>query len=133
MLDGLQQAAQEIATHITDERNIVAFYGAMGSGKTTLIRAICSHLGVVENVTSPTFALVNEYHTSDNRTIFHFDFYRINNIAEVYDLGYEEYFYSKHICFIEWAEYVEDLLPNNALSIHIKILDNNTREFLIDD
>jgi tRNA threonylcarbamoyladenosine biosynthesis protein TsaE len=105
----------------------------MGAGKTTLIKAICSEAGVAENVTSPTFSLVNAYKTSDNKTIYHFDFYRINNISEVYDLGYEEYFYSGEMCFIEWPEMIEELLPENTLRIYIKVVDDNKRELTINE
>ena len=132
-IDSLPQAAQAIVEHIDKGRNVVALYGAMGAGKTTLIRAICRRLGVEENVTSPTFALVNEYRTVSNRQIFHFDFYRINSLAEVYDLGYEEYFYSNNLCLIEWAELVEDLLPKNTLKIRIPIMDSMTRELGIEE
>jgi tRNA threonylcarbamoyladenosine biosynthesis protein TsaE len=85
-------------------------------------------MGVKENVTSPTFSLVNEYKTADNQIIYHFDFYRINSIAEVYDLGYEEYFYSGEFCFIEWPEMIEELLPENTLRIYIKVLSDDKRE-----
>jgi tRNA threonylcarbamoyladenosine biosynthesis protein TsaE len=126
-LENIHDAAKQICKTL-DNRKIVALYGNMGAGKTTLIKAICYEMRVNENVTSPTFSLVNEYKTSDNQTIYHFDFYRINNISEVYDLGYEEYFYSGELCFIEWPEMIEELLPENTLRIYIKVLDNNRRE-----
>jgi tRNA threonylcarbamoyladenosine biosynthesis protein TsaE len=126
-LENIQDAAKKICEYLND-RQIIALYGNMGAGKTTLIKAICREKGVMESVTSPTFSLVNEYKTSGNETIYHFDFYRINNIAEVYDFGYEEYFYSGKLCFVEWPEMVEELLPDNTLRINIRTLDNNKRE-----
>jgi tRNA threonylcarbamoyladenosine biosynthesis protein TsaE len=126
-LDDIQYAAQYICKCI-DDKKIIALYGDMGAGKTTLIKALCYETGVRESVTSPTFSIVNEYKTSDNRTVYHFDFYRINSINEVYDLGYEEYFYSGELCFIEWAEMVEELLPENTLRIYIKVMNDDKRE-----
>jgi len=107
--------------------NCFAFYGTMGAGKTTFIKAICKQLGVADNVASPTFAIVNQYLTNQNKNIFHFDFYRINKIDEAYDFGYEEYFYSQNLCFIEWPELVESLLPNDFVKINIEINENNKR------
>ncbi|MDR1886595.1 MAG: tRNA (adenosine(37)-N6)-threonylcarbamoyltransferase complex ATPase subunit type 1 TsaE [Prevotellaceae bacterium] len=126
-LEDIRETAQKICK-LLDGRKIVALYGNMGAGKTTLIKAICREAGVEDSVTSPTFALVNEYKTSDNRTICHFDFYRINSIAEAYDFGYEEYFYGGNLCFVEWPEMIEELLPENTLRIYIKVLDDNRRE-----
>ena len=113
-------------------RNVFAFYGEMGAGKTTFIKAICSVLGVTETITSPTFSIVNEYEKSEGEPIFHFDFYRIKNIEEAYDFGYEDYFYSGHLCFIEWPELVEPLLPENVVKVQIVIEDNGQREISID-
>lgn len=104
--------------------NCFAMYGKMGAGKTTFIKAVCKELKVKDEVTSPTFAIVNEYFTENDEIIYHFDFYRINKIEEVYDLGYEEYFYSKNICFIEWPEMIEDILPENFLKVNIQVEDN---------
>ncbi|MDR3266403.1 MAG: tRNA (adenosine(37)-N6)-threonylcarbamoyltransferase complex ATPase subunit type 1 TsaE [Tannerella sp.] len=129
-LENIQDTAKKICEYLND-KHIIALYGNMGAGKTTLIKAICREKGVVENVTSPTFSLVNEYKTSGNETIYHFDFYRINNIAEVYDFGYEEYFDSGELCFIEWPEMIENLLPDNILRINIKTLDDNKREIMV--
>jgi len=99
------------------KNRIVCLYGGMGAGKTTLIKSFCKALGVVDNVVSPTFALINEYTTPKGLTIFHFDFYRIEKIEEVFDFGYEEYFYSTEgLCFIEWPELVEDILPKEGVS-----------------
>ena len=113
-------------------RNVYAFYGEMGSGKTTFIKAICKALGVVETVTSPTFSIVNEYNKNDGQPIYHFDFYRIKNIEEAYDFGYEDYFYSGHLCFIEWPELVERLLPETVVNVQIVIEENEQRVILID-
>lgn len=99
---------------------VVAFYGKMGAGKTTLIKELCKQLGVKDIVNSPTFSLVNEYHTQAGETIYHFDFYRINKLEEVYDFGYEEYFYSGNLCFIEWPELIELLLPGDTLKLRIE-------------
>jgi tRNA threonylcarbamoyladenosine biosynthesis protein TsaE len=98
-----------------------AFTGELGSGKTTFINALCRQLGVANVVNSPTFALVNEYYTTSGENIYHFDFYRIKNIEEVYDLGYEEYFYSDAWCFIEWAEKVEELLTDEFMRVQIEV------------
>lgn len=99
----------------------------MGAGKTTLIKAICEELGVKETVTSPTFAIINEYKDAKSQSIYHFDFYRINKIEEVFDFGYEDYFYSNSLCFIEWPELVESILPENTVKISIHENDDSTR------
>jgi len=112
-------AMQVIETHKSSR--LFAFYGEMGAGKTTLIKAICKYLNVIQTVNSPTFSLVNEYTATDGNTIYHFDFYRIKKITEVFDIGYEEYFYSGNYCFIEWPEKVESLLPEDHIRIDIKI------------
>ncbi len=113
-------------------RKVFAFYGEMGAGKTTFIKAICGALGVTETITSPTFAIVNEYEKEDGDPIFHFDFYRIKDIDEAYDFGYEDYFYSGNICFIEWPQLVEPLLPENVVKVQIEIEDNEQRTILVD-
>jgi len=100
-------------------KKVFAFFGPMGVGKTTFIKALCNELGVIEIVTSPTFALINEYQTGSNDVIYHFDFYRIEKIEEVYDFGYEDYFYSGNYCFIEWPEKVAELLPENVVYVNI--------------
>lgn len=109
--------------HLMKDKKIFAFFGSMGVGKTTFIKALCNELGVVEIVTSPTFALVNEYQTGSNNVIYHFDFYRIEKIDEVYDLGYEEYFFSGNYCFIEWPEKIAEILPEDIVYVHI--VENN--------
>ncbi|MDR1343431.1 MAG: tRNA (adenosine(37)-N6)-threonylcarbamoyltransferase complex ATPase subunit type 1 TsaE [Prevotellaceae bacterium] len=101
------------------ERRVLAFYGAMGAGKTTLIKELCRLLHVTDNVTSPTFALVNEYGAAGGEKIFHFDFYRIKKLEEAYDLGYDEYFGSGCLCLVEWPELIEELLPADALHVRI--------------
>lgn len=113
--------------------NIVCFYGAMGAGKTTLIRAICKALGVSDIVTSPSFALVNEYTDRNGNPIYHFDFYRIQSIDEVFDFGYEEYFYNPNaLCLIEWPELVAPILPaEGVVSIHVTVNPDDTRTIQI--
>ena len=98
---------------------LFAFYGKMGAGKTTFIKALCEKLQVVDYVTSPTFALINVYETEHQKEIYHFDFYRIKDIVELYDLGYEEYFFSDEYCFLEWPELIEPLLPPHTVKITI--------------
>lgn len=129
-LEDLAHVAQEILASL-EGRSVVAFCGAMGAGKTTLISAIMEQLGSSDSVTSPTFALVNQYDTADGNTVYHFDFYRINRIEEVFDMGYEEYFYSGDLCLIEWPELVENLLPDDAMVVRIDILSPTERQFTI--
>jgi len=118
-------AARFIQAHPADR--IFAFYGEMGTGKTTFIKALCEEMQVLDYVTSPTFALINEYKTENNQTIFHFDFYRIKNLSEAYDFGYEDYFYSGDYCFIEWPELIEPLLPSIAVRVNIREIENGIR------
>ncbi len=115
-IDSIREAAREFVKHIGEHR-VFAFYGKMGAGKTTFIKAICEELGVEDVITSPTFAIVNEY--TAEVPIYHFDFYRIKRIEEVYDMGYEDYFYSGSLCFIEWPELIEELLPDDAVRVTI--------------
>lgn len=132
-LDVLPAAAKKLLSEFSSCR-VFAFYGAMGAGKTTLIKEICRQIGVKENeMSSPTFALINEYHTipfqptegtappHDRQPVFHFDFYRIKNQAEALDLGYEDYFYSGNYCFIEWPEKIPDLLPPDCIKVRIVV------------
>ena len=114
-----------------DGRSVVALFGPMGAGKTTLVSAIMEHLGSADTVTSPTFALVNQYYTADNQPVYHFDFYRINSLAEAFDMGYEEYFYSGDLCLVEWPEKIEGLLPDDVMVVRIEPLDETSRRFTI--
>ncbi len=111
---------------------VFAFHGEMGAGKTTLIKAICENLGVSDVINSPTFAIVNEYRSDSGELIYHFDFYRINKIEEAFDFGYEDYFYSGSLCFIEWPEKIESLLPKDTVNVHIKVLEDGSREACLD-
>ena len=113
-------------------KKVFAFYGEMGAGKTTFITAACKAMGVTEILTSPTFSLVNEYKTANDKPIFHFDFYRIKNIEEAYDFGYEDYFYSGNVCFIEWPELIESLLPEDVVKVRIEVDENEQRLISID-
>ncbi len=117
-VDKIQEAARQFVCQMGDAK-VFAFYGKMGAGKTTFIKAICQELGVEDVITSPTFALVNEYTAGDGSPIFHFDFYRIKKLEEVYDMGYEDYFYSGALCLMEWPELVEELLPQDAVAVTI--------------
>jgi tRNA threonylcarbamoyladenosine biosynthesis protein TsaE len=112
------------------QQRIFAFSGELGTGKTTFIKYICDVLGVRDLVRSPTFTIMNQYSGPDGSAIYHFDFYRIKNIREVYDLGYEEFFYSGNYCFIEWAEHINELLPNGTIRIEMDIKENK-REIVI--
>ena len=116
-LEYIRESARTFIAQMGDH-TIFAFYGKMGSGKTTFIKAVCEELGVEDVITSPTFAIVNEYHSATG-PIYHFDFYRIKKLEEVYDMGYEDYFYSGRLCLIEWPELMEELLPDDAVRIHI--------------
>ncbi len=113
-------------------RSVVLFRGPMGAGKTTLISRIAAALGAEDTVTSPTFALVNQYEGEGGRRIYHFDFYRINNVEEALDLGYEEYFYSGDLCLVEWPEKIEPLLPEDAMTVTITVGEDERRRFTID-
>lgn len=130
-LDNIREAARQFIENIGDHR-VFAFYGKMGAGKTTFIKAICEELGVEDVITSPTFAIVNEYTSQSslltpNDSIFHFDFYRIKKLEEVYDMGFEDYFYSGSLCFIEWPELIEEVLPEDAVKVTIKENADGTR------
>lgn len=125
-IETIRNAAREFINNLGEHR-VFAFYGKMGAGKTTFIKAICEELGVEDVITSPTFAIVNEYSISQpiegiDNSLFHFDFYRIKKLEEVYDMGYEEYFYSGSLCFIEWPELIEEVLPEDA--VHVTIEEN---------
>ena len=125
-LDNIRAAAREFIKNMGNS-HVFAFYGKMGAGKTTFIKAICEELGVEDVITSPTFAIVNDYTAGDGRHIYHFDFYRIKKLEEVYDMGYEDYFYSDSLCFLEWPELIEELLPSDAVKVTITQQDDGTR------
>lgn len=114
------------------ENCIFAFYGRMGAGKTTFIKAVCEAMGVTDVVASPTFAIVNEYADGRGQPVYHFDFYRIKNLREAYDIGCEDYFYSGRPCFIEWPELVEELLPEETIAVRIEVGDDESRTITID-
>ena len=126
-LEQIQEAAHRFVAEMGDN-TVFAFYGKMGAGKTTFIKALCEELGVTDPITSPTFAIVNEYRSgSTGELIYHFDFYRIKKLEEVYDMGYEDYFYSGALCFIEWPELVEELLPGHTVRVEIKEQEDGSR------
>ncbi len=127
----LPQVAEAILAAMNN-RTVVVFRGEMGAGKTTLIREIAAALGSTDTVTSPTFAIVNQYRGTNDRPIYHFDFYRIEDIREAYDFGYEEYFYSGELCLVEWPEKIESLLPEEIVTVHIALNDETTRTFEIE-
>lgn len=126
-LDSIHEAAREFIKNM-GKGHVFAFYGKMGAGKTTFIKAICEELGVEDVITSPTFAIVNDYtSTKDDSHIYHFDFYRIKKLEEVYDMGYEDYFYSGSLCFIEWPELIEEILPGDAVKVTITQNEDGSR------
>ena len=118
-IDKIGEAAKEFVAAMGD-RKVFAFYGKMGAGKTTFIKAVCEELGVEDVINSPTFAIVNEYVDRHGEPIYHFDFYRIKNLQEVLDIGYEDYVYSGYVCFMEWPELIENLLPEDAVKVIIE-------------
>jgi tRNA threonylcarbamoyladenosine biosynthesis protein TsaE len=129
-LADIDNAAQEFLQKTVGCKHF-AFYGVMGAGKTTFIKALCKALGVNGNVTSPTFALVNEYNAGNNGMVYHFDFYRINKPEEVFDFGCEEYFASSGYCFVEWPEKAEIALPSDISRVDIEELPNGNRKILV--
>ena len=129
-LEDLPSIADQLITEAGEHR-LFAFYGKMGAGKTTLINSILEVLGVDDGGSSPTFSLVNEYEGRLGEPIYHFDFYRIENLEEVYDIGYEDYFFSTNYCFIEWPEKVEELLPHDVVKVQIRV-EGDHREILLD-
>lgn len=131
-LDQIHEAARQFIAEMGDN-TVFALYGKMGAGKTAFIKAVCEELGVSDVITSPTFAIVNEYRSDTaGELIYHFDFYRIKKLEEVYDMGYEDYFYSGALCFIEWPELVEELLPGNTIKVTIEEVENGEREVTLE-
>jgi tRNA threonylcarbamoyladenosine biosynthesis protein TsaE len=137
-IEHIREAAREFINQIGDRR-VFAFYGKMGAGKTTFVKAICEELGVEDVITSPTFAIINEYSINVQRStfnvqrIFHFDFYRIKKLEEVYDMGYEDYFYSGALCFIEWPELIEEILPEDTVRVSISEQEDGSRLVTVSD
>ena len=126
-IDNIHDAAKTFINNMGTGK-VFACYGKMGAGKTTFIKAVCEELGVTDVITSPTFAIVNEYRSdTTGELIYHFDFYRIKKLEEVYDMGYEDYFYSGALCFLEWPELIEELLPSDAVKVTISETDNGDR------
>lgn len=128
-LEDIKRAASEFVALIGNRR-IFAFYGHMGAGKTTFIKAICEELGVTDAVSSPTFAIVNEY-ASTMGSIYHFDFYRIKRSSEVLDLGFEDYAYSGNLCLMEWPELIEEFLPEETVDVHIEEIEGGKRRVMV--
>ena len=125
-LEELEEAAKLLIETFPENR-VFAFYGKMGAGKTTFIQVVCKTLGSDDYVTSPTFAIINEYSDADFNPIFHFDFYRIKDIGEAFDLGYEDYLYSGSYCLMEWPEKIEQILPKNIVEVKITVDENEHR------
>lgn len=126
-LDKIEQVAAEfISTY--KEPAVFCFYGSMGAGKTTFVQALCAQLRVVDVVNSPSFAIVNEYNTENDDAVYHFDFYRLKEEEEAFDLGYEDYFYSNNYCFVEWPEKIASLLPEKRYDVTVTVLDDMTRQ-----
>ena len=132
-IETIHEAAKQFIAAMEDN-TVFAFYGKMGAGKATFIKAVCEELGVTDVINSPTFAIVNEYRSDETgELIYHFDFYRIQKIDEVYDMGYEDYFYSGALCFIEWPELIEDVLPGDAVKVCIEEQADGTRSIQMEN
>jgi len=125
-LELLDQAANKLIQSLGTQKKL-AISGEMGAGKTTIIQALCRQLGVTQVVTSPTFALINEYFTSSGDSVYHFDLYRIETVSELYDIGYEDYFYSDAWCFVEWPERAGSLIPGDFLRLHVTVHEDGIR------
>lgn len=119
-IEGLEQIAKDLLTEVAD-RKVICFHGDLGAGKTTFIKEICKVLGVSDQVQSPTFSIVNEYATPSGDPVYHFDFYRLKNESEAYDLGYEEYLYSDYFCFVEWPEKISGLPMPERADVYIEV------------
>lgn len=131
-LDQIHEAARQFI-EVMGDNTVFALYGKMGAGKTTFVKAVCEELGVTDVINSPTFAIVNEYRSDTGELIYHFDFYRIKKLDEVYDMGYEDYFYSGALCFIEWPELIDDLLPGNTIKVTIEELEDGSRTVTLEE
>jgi len=128
-IEEIENTAKKIFDYLIENQNIkvVLFEGKMGSGKTTLIKAVCKNLGVIDEVTSPTFAIISEYRTLTTKMVYHFDFYRIEKLQDALNIGTEDYFYSDNYCFLEWSLVVKPILPEKYITINIEEIDENTR------
>lgn len=126
-IETIRETARDFIAAIKGKGSCLAFYAPMGAGKTTFIKALCEELGVEDVITSPTFAIINEYTDGAGEPIYHFDFYRIKKLEEVYDMGCDDYFYSGCYCFMEWPELIEEALPDDVLRITITPRDDGSR------
>lgn len=126
-LDNIDQVAKDFI-NTYNEPGVFCFYGSMGAGKTTFVQALCEQLKVVDVVNSPSFAIVNEYNTDKDDKVYHFDFYRLKEEEEAFDLGYEDYFYSDSYCFVEWPEKISSLLPAKRYDVTVTVLEDMTRQ-----
>jgi len=131
-IDTIDDVAKEFLAKYRSQK-IIAFYGEMGVGKTTFIKALCLAMDIEDDVTSPSFSIINEYHNKADDIVFHFDFYRLKSIEEALDIGYEEYIYSGNYCFMEWPEKIEPLLPENRMDVTIKESDDGKRVITVID
>ena len=128
-VEGLGEVSEYLLS-LRDWADVVAFYGPMGAGKTTLIKDLCHRMWVTDEVNSPTFAIVNEYVTETEESVYHFDFYRIKKLEEAYDIGYENYFYSGNLCLIEWPELIEPLLPERFVRVDLRLGDTDDKRII---
>ena len=135
-LEEIAAAARQFVEYVSSsplQSNIFAFFGPMGAGKTTFIKALCNALEVTDDVNSPTFTIVNEYKAGKGFPVYHFDFYRINKISEAYDIGIDEYFGAEGLCLIEWPEKIEEILPEECFRVTVSVNEDGTRNITIDD
>ena len=135
-LEEIAAAARQFVEYVSSsplQSNIFAFFGPMGAGKTTFIKALCNALEVTDDVNSPTFTIVNEYKAGKGFPVYHFDFYRINKISEAYDIGIDEYFGAEGLCLIEWPEKIEKILPEECFRVTVSVNEDGTRNITIDD